>query len=877
MGGSKTKVYFDVSTDSQRIMPDNTLYNAIVKQNLSHLYQDNYNLRKIQTGYYNTSAAQMLNYYNFSKWYSPDRLPTCYIYGLTIPEDAIINYLCSKHGQERPDFIKIFIDYSIVKIIDWIKYFLSSFYNYSLDNQTILYNDKYYVYNGYTYINADVLHCHLKGISSIIITTKHLTYYTTVNHTDTTDYQYTTVYEDIWYTEAGTNRFIKNESTEISHTGTEVPIGTGINDVVTTIISQETLENYSTDINLQIPNIDSSEGYTVKYTFEESEVDYIWVYYPHLGRDDSINQVYIPTITGPVGTNTSLDAMPITVLRTNYFNINEYNKATPRLIPAGDSWLIAHRPPELNAKRCEEIDWILNSINLNLKEILDGFSQNPDEQYLSEAFLLFAIVPNDRYNITSKLLFETFNYLYTDVGLGLTEEKSFYFHEMPFNVEFKWKTYNKNTLNEVIGPIGTYSHNIAKDNNRIDKYYVRTTYKTIGKFRWVKPKDEPKYKKVLTWIYFYEEKEVYYNYPYKCHCVQYDSKDKCIKKKCDYEKTFSHEVIINKRFLGEFKNSVYVKPDIELSYSEELIETTGGTNDYIITINKQISENTCEQIILRGFTGYSSVGRSGYSKRVSAGIDVDNLTIPILIPVLDKCTPMEKIEVMERTLRFVLYTARLHVVKLKWYQTGIFKVFMVVIAIAISIISIGFDGGFTAANILSAVSSMFVGMAIGIGVQLALKLVMDIVNIPWLRQVLMVAVVIAGIVANSYFLDLSTLSTTFLTAEQLLNVSSMIIGDITETKTKQLQNQIINFSQKYENKLNEFEKQLEQLNSGLSTELIYNSIGGGINKNSEDVVTYINPATYYSNALDSCYNFDLLFQDRYDTLIEADTLQFFNN
>lgn len=197
---------------------------------------------------------------------------------------------------------------------------------------------------------------------------------------------------------------------------------------------------------------------------------------------------------------------------------------------------------------------------------------------------------------------------------------------------------------------------------------------------------------------------------------------------------------------------------------------------------------------------------------------------------------------------------------------------MMILAIVISVISIYFDGGFTAANVMTAVSNMMIGMAIGIAVQIAIKLIIKFVDIPWLRQALIVVATIIGIMASGYFLDLSNLQLLTLTADQLMSAATTIIGDITATKMSALQKEVANFSDRYENKLNQFEKEMERLFGGLTTLDLYNATYQ--NDNGDDMVTLINPATYYTNALESSYNFDLLFNDKTDILTSIDTKRF---
>lgn len=492
---------------------------------------------------------------------------------------------------------------------------------------------------------------------------------------------------------------------------------------------------------------------------------------------------------------------------------------------------------------------------------------------------MFGIATKDRHYATSKLLFETFEYLFEKLSIG-DSARSFYFEESPFNVTFRWSSYTKKETEEVIGPIGTYTHEIINgtSTNNTDKVegtdryynivytvYVRTIYRSIVGYESRHPFDfRPNTdKKPIYGDYYYEEYEEQFYYVKRCA----DEKQSKKRNECNHyvtEKITVKKTVLNKTNLGKGPVDTYTNTTVIL---EESLDSSNT-----VIVKKQVKEGICEIITVRGFSSISAIGRAGYGSWASAGVNHEGLVIPLLIEVLDKLTPLEKIDTMERTLRFVLYTAQLHIQKLKWYQTGIFKVFTIVLAIAISIISIGFDGGFTAANIMSAISTMFIGMIIGVGVQLALKIIIKFVDIPILRQILMVAVVIAGIYASNYFLDLSTLSTTIMTAVELLNVSTMIVGDLTTTGMNKLQEQMIQFGQAYQNKVTEFEERMKQLFGGITVEDLADITIKNNNNGIELVM--LDPFTYYTNALESYSNYDLLYQDKYDILTSSELFQY---
>lgn len=858
MGGSKKKTTYMVDMDTQRILPDNSLYESRVINAAKTLKDSSYTLRNSLIDQLNAGSSVFTNYYNFSKWYSPDRLPECYISGLLIPKDNINNYLLSKHSITKDRLLVLSYDYNTPFSYQWVQYYLANNYGFNTSYSIIIKDDKYYILDSYIPTDKDTIKCYFKGITSVLEITNSVVNINIVSKDETHDYKNIMKQKEELYYDAVTNHMLYNRVTVVEYLQETVDKGTASSGITITEVSRRIIDvPDSTDITLEIPNVPKNKAYVVDYTVDN--VPYIFIYFPELGKYDPIGQVYIPTIGMPNTSPTTLvDAMPVTVVRDNYFNINDYDKESPRYIPAGDSQLVAHRSPKLTKERFKEIDKILNSLNLSVEDVLKGFNENPDEQYLSDAFLMMGVVPLDRHNIVSKCLYETIIYFDSLIGID-DKRKEVYFSEEPYNVSYSWTSYRRVVENKIIGKVDTYSHEFQKlvpdtkpsselpilpdlSTSKIGKIYTdHVTAISLSLPTYNLEIDE------WSW-YIYEEYEEKYYYITSSSISS------------DGEVIYTDEkhIIYKKVFTSRITNA-YEPSEIRVNISIE-----DGDVDNLI-LRKQITPTKCDTIYLNGFSGSTVIGRE-YTDNVSNGITSDNFIIPLFTKVVDKFTPQEKIELLERSLRFVLYVAKLHVQKLKWYQTGIFKAFLQIIAIVITVVVSWLTAGTgTTPTMAAFASTLFFNFVVGTAIQFALNIIAITVKNKTLKAVFMTATVVAGAMFTGNININNILKSVILTGIDLLNAAIMFIENITVTAMKALQSKIEKFEKLYKNKLTEFEEKLEQFNKGITVEDLLD-----INKSIDsttDEVYIVNYETYYSSTYDVYSDYDLLYTDNYDLSI----------
>lgn len=125
--------------------------------------------------------------------------------------------------------------------------------------------------------------------------------------------------------------------------------------------------------------------------------------------------------------------------------------------------------------------------------------------------------------------------------------------------------------------------------------------------------------------------------------------------------------------------------------------------------------------------------------------DDEHMAIPLNALATRGMTVREKEILYNKALRvhiLIRYTT-----KQKWYQRSIFKVVIAVIGIAITVISVGLDGGSFTAMAFAVIKSIAVGMAISVAIDVAIKFA---VKMGWSAKLIGAIALVATIVAAYY-------------------------------------------------------------------------------------------------------------------------------
>ena len=863
MGGKKKKVKFSVDMAVERMFDTDLVEQAKIKQAIVKMGSKNYNLNQLTTGYAANAAYPLENYYNFSLWSNEDRKPIHTVSGIKIPIDEIKSYLVTKHNVESTEITILSYDYIIPFLPQWISFYLTEHLGYEGSDNLVFKENKYYNI-GISNIDASYnIIANLEVYNEIKTINNDKVVISISPYNDEKDTKLTqNISEQVYYSDTP-SRILYVRNTLESSKSEEIDKGTEKDSVEVTELSKDVNTFTNTNATETIPPSPNISGYVVNYSLKG--LSKIFIYFPTLGKDTSINQEYIPSIDLPEEGIIELDVMPVTTVRSNYFNINEYDKPTPRYIPAGDGKLIAHRDPNFTKERCEEIKYILKSVNIELKDITDALSKNPDEKYLSDVFLLFGVSPSDNHPMASRVLYDTIDYLAQISGIGEdawvppygkiplytnSGTRKIDFVEYPFNTSYQWEGYQKEIKDGIIGAINDCEHEVLSSEGKTQLVYTDNVkgiveYGTGGVFN-------------LMHFYVYTEYKEVYTYVTVPSNSGNDETFDIIKLVLDKE-------VYLEKYLGYGAEPYITRQNVSI---------IDKNNSSTLILKKQLTINKYAEVTLSGFCGITVIGRS-YKDNVSNGTTSDKLVIPLLYDVMTEYSPLEKVRVMERCLYMMFYVAQLHIKKLKWYQRGFFKVILQVVALVLAAIYVYFtwDG----AGAMTALEVFFTALevtAVAVGVHLAIKLILKHVDNEFLRAVLITVVVICGAALTGNILDLDLIDMVMLTGIELLNAATLYVDDLTKTGYELLNEKIATFTSAYENTLTQYNETIKSFEEGITVEDLVD-INRRIDQNSrvKKEISFVKPSVYYDTVFNTYTDYDLLYTGNFDSKVS----QFYDN
>ena len=230
--------------------------------------------------------------------------------------------------------------------------------------------------------------------------------------------------------------------------------------------------------------------------------------------------------------------------------------------------------------------------------------------------------------------------------------------------------------------------------------------------------------------------------------------------------------------------------------------TSTSTHHYY---RKQMTANTYREVRVYGLSTTEHVN-GGYTTTASG--DSENLLIPLDLAVDHEFNNKQKEALYTKAMYIVLHTIK--VVKTKWYQTGIFKAIMFVVAVVASV----FTGG-QALTLYAIMYAVVQTIVVGLVIQLAVKLLVVKLNI----NVGVVAAVIAVIAAvyGGYHALTKTTGMAGMTAPQLLNTAGEAFKISSSGYALQAKEAIRNFNSLMADlsiEAQEIQRQAEELGTG---------------------------------------------------------------
>ena len=798
MGGSassSTDEYFNVNLATARLMGDNQLYTAKVREAVKMQDDHRYGLTGMLRGFNLAGAYPLMNYYNFSTWYNKYAFPDVSLYGVNIPKEQIQDLVIDRYDMVEEDvFFTTTVSFGIPTLNTWSVYMLQEKHDYdiTLPYLEVVAGTREVEKEREVIIDGKVV------IEKYTVIEDIINKFTIISFEEVMEEYTETVYDDYL------NTYVVITKTRVKH----------INVVTEYFIENpdEVPDPIPTPPTIHLPVNPKQLAYMAKV---KGEVTKAWVYFPLMGDNPSIGQTNIPSLMLPVGGKETFKTFPITLLRHNYFSLDETHINVKNL-PAGDRLFTVYRPSSITHETREDTDYTLNSLGLRLEYLLKTINENPDVQKISDAMVFCGIDPADKHPVTSKLLYDTIELLatkqniYTNVPPVIPDEDDdeevvpdfmVTMGREPFNLALQWSSANKYTKDEVIGDVDSHSHES-----------VTRTH---------------------AWAYNLETEEKWYIGTY----------DTPIGEPADKSNNESKSKVTS-----------HTRDDDD---DEDLIIYSHQSYEVLI-IKKQVTPEQVEVIEIVRLLGVTSIGRSyqGNSNEAATG---GRLIIPLPYEVYDAATPIEKIEVMERTLRFVFYAAQLHIQELKWYETSIFKAITIIIAFIIIIlvnIYVPVGGQAITAGILGVLKSL----AIGIAITIAIKILAAIIDIPFISQILAVVAIAVSIYTG--YTDLSNFTHLISTAVQLVTIALSVVEGIINMKTQDILKDMQDLREKYTAKAEEYSTIIKNLSlETITTEDV-------VELQTSDKIYLVPSSNYYEMQFGLLTNYDLQFNSSYDSVHE---------
>lgn len=190
------------------------------------------------------------------------------------------------------------------------------------------------------------------------------------------------------------------------------------------------------------------------------------------------------------------------------------------------------------------------------------------------------------------------------------------------------------------------------------------------------------------------------------------------------------------------------------------------------------------------------------------------LIIPVSRHLANALTPLEQMELFQKSLRIAIYAAT--IVHLEWYQTPEFFDFMKIVLIVVVVVLTAIEimaGCADGCTISQAFKAFALPALYAMGAAYALKLLLELTDNPYLKALIAVTAIIAGSLYGGFY-DLD--SVIFMTADQWTN----IVTEYYNTKLEDILITSAAFTTMATDRMQEIENKLADYRGYLDTEFV---------------------------------------------------------
>lgn len=778
---------------------------------------NNSSIKEYIFGFANVGDLQFSKYYIAGQNYYKDYLPKITLSSVGIPKDEIKTII---ESIENIDIEIISNSYTYIYEEDWCKYQLQEKYNYSIVNDYLKFDNKYYEYNSYIYNYENKIYTViLNTINKIDKTTNKITKITITNKDETTDIKTTTIYLENIYTKSSNGKFLYSEIEESSYEE-EIPKDSESSSETLEGLGTITEEIPSTSISFTIEDYNTfNKLYYVKYLVISENIIKYWIY-------DPITNIY-PQLTNinPIKTFVDTEIYPVAIIRNKFNNIT------------GD--------------RLEKTSELLSSIGIDIDTLFKSIEDCGYPDKIQDSFLLFGVSPSEIDESVSKILYETIEYVYNILGEQNNNAYAISTNSDPYFNDILWTHVDTSIKEEKILETNSCKH----ENNLKAVYtylYVTSQYLReeiisnkfsyyVFKINYIKEKitenNELVSREITSSEEYYIPKIFFDNgYNYASFYI-YTTIEQSVGDNPPVETKHYVNVKLTK------DNELNISDKYELDSYESLVT---------LIVTKQIDKTHTKTYTIGNFIGNYTIYHSQGTSVIGLNGANKELVIPIIIPVLNKLTLIEKTKLLDNSV-YIHYYAFDHQ-HLSWYETGFFadllKGIMICITIVVTIVTVG-TGTSTTLELSAVVWNLLEKLVIAIGLSLALKTIITTVDNNFLKILLSATAIVAATYLSGGFDNFE-----FLDAVVLVNSTIDAYNIYLSDKIDLLNRDINAFNTKYESTLEKYDNIMESLNDYLSVEDITNIL-----ITNDDIVnsTIFNNNLFYYIATEMYKDFDLLY------------------
>jgi hypothetical protein len=722
--------------------------------------------------------------------------PSVYIFSNGVDVNIIKQIITAEVNQ---DITINTYSYEYLKPEVWCKYQLQQLYSYDVERDVFIENNIVYQISDVTYNGLTRKYeCTLKAMpelrKQVLVTTSKFI----ESKDDKTDI--VTIVTEQSYSlstiDANETLLTVDEFTETEIK--EVPKGSELAYSFTEIVSDETISISKPDIVKAFSSYDTvQQYYIIQYLNLNNLRMYYWIYNPTTDK--------YPALSNITDIKTAETIYPLSVIKQDFdYVTGEQKEATEKL---------------------------LNSVGLSIDTLKESLEKNEHADKVMDCFVLIGVSPSEENDkAVSKVLYETIEYVYKNVGLFVNEPYNMTFKQGAYYNTILWTAIPEKLEKQKIMNVGECRHE-SKYTNVYKNYYMKASI--LRKYRYnhwdvVDIKTQIIEEEVTDdGLILYSN--ILLNEILTKVKIDY-AKEECVPLgQGDFDCTPKWELTENLLFTYYYRHVVpyetedgytsyhiyYLPLEVQLyldgsdcvgtvyAYSNKQIVTT--------TLTKQIDFYTTKTHTLMDFISSYTIDNPKQTVVIKLNGKNEELVFPILSDVMRKLSVLDRTRLLDNAIYLQHYAYDHEYVK--WYKTSAFgallKVIMVIILIVVTIVTWG-SGTAPTYNLTAALWTVVETIVIAVALTMALKLIAKYTD-GFLQAFLSAVAIVAVMYFTGGFADFG-LNEAFVLVNSAVDAFNIYLGE----KMEALQADANQFKSEFEARQEEQTEAMGIFNDNLS-------------------------------------------------------------